>query len=211
MVNAWEERLAGLEPPLQKVTPPATVWQRHRRAGSSSRRPAPLGRALAGASPPRCFWPCSAYFALRRAADSSRTQQAIDRRPIRRLSTGASSCSATTRSCSVQVQSPHALDAGKAHELWILPARGQPGVARPAAAPAASNVACSPPRSARRSPGPNNSRSVSSPRGARRPGFRPARCCTSRPCLQLEWPARFDTQINGVKPFSIRDLRAPAL
>ena len=27
MVNAWEERLAGLEPPLEKVTPPATVWQ----------------------------------------------------------------------------------------------------------------------------------------------------------------------------------------
>src|SRR5512138_678449 len=27
LVKAWEARLAGLEPPLERVTPPATVWR----------------------------------------------------------------------------------------------------------------------------------------------------------------------------------------
>ena len=106
----------------------------------------------------------------------------------------------------VQVQNAHELEAGKALELWILPAARQPGVAGPAAHPRRSTAVRSRPRSAPRSRVPGSSRSAWSPPGARPRAFPPVRCCT--------WQ-RFHRPDSGpdrgVKPFSIRDLRAFAL
>ena len=125
MVNAWEERLAGLEPPLERVTPPAAVWrgiESRLELARSGRTGAMRWMALAASVLLAVF----GYFALREP--SPRSPRRMHRSPlrIRRLSTGTSSCSATTRSCACKVQSPHALDAGKALELWILPAEGNP-------------------------------------------------------------------------------------
>ncbi len=120
MVNAWEERLAGLAPPLEKVTPPDAVWR-----GIESR----LELARSGRSSVRWLALAASvllavfgYFALREpqlvatqlasiAADPQtiywRVELLGDNQELR-----------------VQVESPHALDAGKALELWILPAPG---------------------------------------------------------------------------------------
>src|SRR5262249_29758720 len=48
MVSAWEDRLAGLEPRMERVTPSATVWQGiERRLELRARRAAPGLRWLA--------------------------------------------------------------------------------------------------------------------------------------------------------------------
>ncbi len=185
MVNAWETRLAGLEPPLEKVMPPTAVWR-----GIESRlelaRPG-RGRAVRWmALAASVVLAVFGYFMLATTGcDEPRNDRLI--RPMPRLSTGASSCSATTRSCACRCS----------HRMRWMPARRSScGSCRPRAIryplaccrPAVSSVASSAPRSAPRSPGPSNWRSAWSPREARPPGFRPGRFCTSHPCLQPEWP-----------------------
>lgn len=123
MVNAWEERLAGLEPPLERITPPAAVWRGiqgriglDRSGGTRAVR----WMALAASVLLAVF----GYFALReppleatRYASIAADAQTIYWR-VELLG--------ENQELRVQVQSPHALDAGKALELWILPAEGNP-------------------------------------------------------------------------------------
>jgi len=66
----------------------------------------------------------------------------------------------------VQVQSPHALEAGQ----WRAAPRAQ----------------CRAARGARR--GQTTGGQPGAFRGARPPGFRPGRFCTSHPCLPRDWP-----------------------
>ena len=122
MVNAWEERLTGLEPPLERVTPPTAVWR-----GIESRLE--LGRsgrstvrwlALAASVLVAVF----GYFALREPPLAATTYALVaeDAQTIY----WRVELLGDNQELRVQVQSPHALDAGKALELWILPAAGNP-------------------------------------------------------------------------------------
>ena len=157
MVNAWEERLAGLEPRCEPVTPPASGVARHRepaRAARRQRRPPCAGWP----SPPRCC--CSRSSACSRCsrgvAGSSprRNRPSIEADPAdyllarraarRQPGARASRCAARIRSRPARHSS-----------CGSLPERRQSGVAGPAAGQRRRSTACSTPRSARRSPGPN--------------------------------------------------------
>ncbi len=171
MVNDWEQRLAGLEPSLQKVTPPARVWQgiEGRLELGRSRRPAVRWMAIAASVLLAVF----GYFTLREPPLAATQEASIAADPqtiywrVELLGDNQELSVQALASASARVrQGARVVDPAGA---------GQPGVARPAAAPAARSTWCSPPSSARRWPAPNNSRSASSPPGGRRPGFRPAR------------------------------------
>ena len=188
MVNAWEERLAGLEPSLEKVTPPATVWrgiESRLELGRSGRARAVRWMALAASVLLAVF----GFFALRPSPDLVATATCIDRRMhaqtiywrVELLGDNQQLQRAgPVTACARRRQGTRVVDPAGA---------GQPGIPRPAAGQRRAAAASSPPRSAPRSSAPNNSRSASSPPGGRRPGFRPGRFCTSHPCLQPEWPA----------------------
>ena len=102
--------------------------------------------------------------------------------------------------------------AGKALELWVLPARATMATryrwacCRPAATQhrvlsAAQRAALA---------GAKQLAVSLEPAGGSPTGLPTGPVLHVAPCSSLSG-ARFDTKINGVKPFSIRDLRAPAL
>jgi anti-sigma-K factor RskA len=119
MVKAWEERLAGLEPPVAPVSPPAAVWH-----GIEKR----LGLGARGASPARwlaiaaslVFFAALGWLAVFQPWQPSVTQLAY----IEESGTvyWQVELLGENEKLKVQVRTAHALDAGKAHELWILPA-----------------------------------------------------------------------------------------
>ena len=120
MVNAWEERLAGLEPPLESVTPPTAVWR-----GIESRlelaRP---GRARAVrwlALAASVMLAVFGFFAIRGPTLVPTQQASIAAADAKTIYWNVELLG-DNQELRVQVQSPHALDAGKALELWILPA-----------------------------------------------------------------------------------------
>ena len=124
MVTAWEERLAGLEPPLEKVTPPAAVWR-----GIEGRLALRSGRGL-------MRWMAIAASVLLVAV----LGVLMMREPSQRLeATARASIAADPQTIywqvellgqneelQVRVQAEHALEPGQALELWILPAQGNP-------------------------------------------------------------------------------------
>ncbi len=122
IVKAWESRLAGLEPRLEGVTPPPAVWTGiEKRLDLRRRSRAPAMRWLAVAAS-LVFVATIAFFALRTPAlpatqlaslqsDSQtiywRVEVLGDHQQLR-----------------LQVDRVHELPAGRAHELWALPANG---------------------------------------------------------------------------------------
>jgi RNA polymerase sigma-70 factor (ECF subfamily) len=171
MVNDWEQRLAGLEPRCRK--------SRHPPGCGRASKPA---RLLGEAAPSTVRWLAIAatvllavigIFTLRRSRAGRDATERPSRR-IPRLSTGASNCSATTRSS--PSRPGHASARVRQGTRVVDPAGArEPGVAGPAAGERHAAPAAQPPRSARRSPGPNNWRSASSLRAARPRVFRPVR------------------------------------
>jgi anti-sigma-K factor RskA len=128
IVKAWEERLAGLEPQLAPVAPPATVWQgienklELRRA---QRRPAVRWLAIAASL---------AFFVL---AGILLTYQPGVQTPPQLARTSVSSLQAdpqtiywrvevlgNNQELELHVQNVHDLPPGKSHELWALPEGG---------------------------------------------------------------------------------------
>lgn len=129
MVHAWEERLAGLEPRLERSTPPPAVW-RDIEARLELRRVqrAPVMRWAAIAASV-LFFVVIGVFALRGPgvlpASLPATQQAeigADPQTIywRVAVLG------NREQLEVTVRSTHPLAAGKALELWALPEGGNP-------------------------------------------------------------------------------------
>jgi len=124
LVKAWEDRLAGLEPQLTPVQPPAEVWrgiESRLELRKMQRRPAT--RWLAIAASLLFFVAVGLFFAI----------------PGRPPVTGTSTLAADAQTIywrvdvlgdrqeiSVRVQSVYDLPAGKAHELWALPEGGAP-------------------------------------------------------------------------------------
>jgi len=125
MVNDWEQRLSGLEPSLQKVTPPARVWQgiEGRLELGRSRRPAVRWLAIAasvlvvamvGLYTLRPVPP--ALVATQRASIEADAQTIYWRVELL----------GDNQELSVRALATHPLESGKSHELWILPAQGNP-------------------------------------------------------------------------------------
>jgi anti-sigma-K factor RskA len=129
MVIDWEERLAGLEPPLEKVTPSTAVWRGiERRLELARVRRAPAMRWLAIAASVLLFGMLG-VFALREIGIFTPPEIATQRATIAadpQTIYWRVELLGDNQELLVHVQSTHPLDADKAHELWILPAQGNP-------------------------------------------------------------------------------------
>ena len=124
LVKAWEDRLAGLEPQLAPVQPPAEVWrgiENKLELRKMQRRPATRWMAIAASL---LFFVAAGVFFTRPVAP-----------PI----TGTSVLAADAQTIywrvevlgdreelTVRVQNVYDLPSGKAHELWALPEGGAP-------------------------------------------------------------------------------------
>ena len=122
IVKGWEARLAGLEPRLNAVTPPSTVWR-----GIESRlalRRTPVTRWLAVAASLLLF-AVIGFYALRQppAPPLAATQQALIQDSPQAIYWRVELLG-DNQELAVQVQGAHALEPGKALELWVLPAPG---------------------------------------------------------------------------------------
>jgi anti-sigma-K factor RskA len=122
IVKGWEERLAGLEPRLDKVTPPATVWRGIENRLDLRRRPATRWLALAASL---LVFAVVGYYALRQppAPPLAATQKAEIQENAQTIYWSVELLG-DNLVLAVQVRSAHALEAGKALELWVLPAPG---------------------------------------------------------------------------------------
>jgi len=122
IVKDWESRLVGLEPKLEGVTPPATVWNGIEKR-LELRRP---GRA------PAMRWIAVAASLLLFAVIGFFT---LNTHPLPATQLAALQADAQTiywrvevlgahQQLRLNVDRVHELPAGKAHELWALPADG---------------------------------------------------------------------------------------
>jgi anti-sigma-K factor RskA len=120
LVKAWEDRLAGLEPPLKGVTPPATAWQGiEKRLGLRSLRRAPLTRWLAVAASV-AFFAMIAVFALRQVPPQVSQQAYVQADP--QTIYWRVEILGDNEELSLHVHQVHDLPPGKSHELWVIPA-----------------------------------------------------------------------------------------
>jgi len=125
MVKAWEERLAGLEPAPERVAPPATAWRGiEKRLDLRAREHTRAARWLAVAAS-LLFLAFVGVFTLR-GGDPAPTRLAAVQE------TGGTiywqiEMLGDDEAVKVLARSPHALERGKAHELWVLPAPGSKG------------------------------------------------------------------------------------
>ena len=129
IVKAWEDRLAGLEPQLAPVTPPATVWhgiEDKLELRKMQRRPA--ARWLAIAASLAFFVMAGILLTYRQPPDVpqlARTQESllqVDPQTIYwRVEVFGDH-----QELRLHAQNVYDLPAGKAHELWALPEGGAP-------------------------------------------------------------------------------------
>ena len=216
-MKAWEERLAGLEPRLEPVTPPATVWrgiENKLELRKPHRRPAMRWLAIAASL---AFFVVAGIPAAHAGAGRRVTP------PAARLARSASFLQADPQTIywrvevlgdnqelSLHVHVVHDLPPGKAHELWALPEGGGARcrwacmphtgdhhrvlTAAQRAALAELEADRGQPRARGRLADRRSDRSGAA-RGAARAGL-----------IRAAIPPT-----DGVKPFSIGHLRAPAL
>jgi anti-sigma-K factor RskA len=127
LVKAWEDRLAGLEPPIEEVAPPTTVWRGiETRLQLRKARRAPMLRWMAAAAAVLLF-ALVAVLVMRppepvQLASSQRGFLQADPQTIywRVEILGAN------QEISLHVHKVHDLPPGKVHELWALPEGGAP-------------------------------------------------------------------------------------
>ncbi len=127
LVKAWEDRLAGLEPPMENVTPPTTVWRGiENRLQLRRAQRAPMLRWMAAAAAVLVF-ALVAVLVMRppepvQLASSQRGLLQADPQTIywRVEILGAN------QEISLHVHQVHDLPEGKVHELWALPDGGAP-------------------------------------------------------------------------------------
>ncbi|HEY6125899.1 MAG TPA: anti-sigma factor [Steroidobacteraceae bacterium] len=131
LVKAWEERLAGLEPRLEPVIPPATVWtgiENRLELRKAHRQPAMRWLAIAASL---AFFVMAGVFLLR-------TPDGVVTPPPPQLTATQKSflqadpqtiywrveILGDNQELSLHVHVVHDLPPGKAHELWALPEGG---------------------------------------------------------------------------------------
>ena len=130
LVKAWEDRLAGLEPPLESVAPPASVWRGiENRLELRKLRRAPALRWLSVAAA-AAFFAVVAFFALRPEPGVEVPQLAATARGYLQADPQTIywrvEVLGDNQEISLQVHQVHDLPPGKSHELWALPEGGAP-------------------------------------------------------------------------------------
>jgi anti-sigma-K factor RskA len=129
IVKAWEDRLAGLEPQLAPVTPPATVWhgiEDRLELRKMQRRPA--ARWLAIAASLAFFVIAGILLTYRQPPDVpqlARTQESLLQADPQTIYWRVEVLG-DHQELRLQAQNVYDLPAGKAHELWALPEGGAP-------------------------------------------------------------------------------------
>jgi anti-sigma-K factor RskA len=132
LVKAWEDRLAGLEPPLEPVAPPATVWtgiENKLELRRARRAPALRWAAMAAAL---VLFALVAVLTLRdpggdvppppQLASTQRGLLQADPQTIY----WRVEVLGDNQELSLHVHVVHDLPPGKSHELWALPEGGTP-------------------------------------------------------------------------------------
>lgn len=129
IVKAWEERLAGLEPRLDKVTPPSTVWRGIENRLELRRKPVTRWLAIAASI---IFVVVIGFYTARKPPAPpalAATHQALIQENAQTVYWSVELLG-DNQELAMHVQSTHALEPGKALELWVLPApevnNGQP-------------------------------------------------------------------------------------
>jgi anti-sigma-K factor RskA len=130
LVKAWEERLAGLETPLQPVAPPANVW-RGIENKLALRKSSPAMRWLAIAAALALFALVAVLTLRDPAGDVTPPQQlASTQRALLQADPQTIywrvEVLGNNQQISLHVHQVHDLPAGKSHELWALPEGGAP-------------------------------------------------------------------------------------
>ena len=134
LVKAWEQRLAGLEPPLERVAPPANVWRViETRLELRKMQRAPKLRWLTVAAA-AAFFATVGYFAIRLppvTPDVTTPALASTERGFLQSADGQTiywrvEVLGDSQELSVHVHAVHDLPPGKSHELWALPEGGTP-------------------------------------------------------------------------------------
>jgi len=136
LVKAWEERLAGLEPPIESVTPPATVWrgiEAKLELRKMKRAPAMRWLSVAAAAG---FFAVVGYFALRVQPPGpdvtvpeptlAATGQGILKSEDGKTIYWRVEVLGDNQEVRLQVNAVHDLPAGSSHELWALVEGGAP-------------------------------------------------------------------------------------
>jgi anti-sigma-K factor RskA len=123
LVKAWEDRLAGLEPQLKGVTPPASAWRAiETRLELRKLARAPTLRWLTVAASVM-FFALVGVFALREWGQPQITQQAYIQADTQTIYWRVELLG-DNQELSLHVHEVHDLPPGKSHELWVLPAGG---------------------------------------------------------------------------------------
>ena len=120
IVKAWEDRLAGLEPQLTPVKPPAKVWQGIEdtlELRKAQRRPAMRWMAVAASL---LFFVAVGVFVTRPPATTQTSNLQADAQTIY----WRVDVLGENQELDVRVMNVHDLPAGKSHELWALPEGG---------------------------------------------------------------------------------------
>jgi len=126
LVKAWEDRLAGLEPQLGPVTPPATVWRGiENKLALRKLNRQPVMRWLAIAASLIFFVAVGLFMTQPTQPQLAATQKAVIQDSPQTIYWRVELLG-DNQELSVHVDTAHALDAGKALELWVLPAQGNP-------------------------------------------------------------------------------------
>jgi len=122
IVKGWEARLAGLEPRLEAVTPPSTVWRGIENRLALRRKPVTRWLAVAASL---LLFAVIGFYALRQppAVPLAATQKALIQENPQTIYWSVELLG-DNQELAVQVQGTHALEPGKALELWVLPAPG---------------------------------------------------------------------------------------
>ena len=128
IVKAWEERLAGLEPQLAPVAPPAKVWQGIEdklELSRLQRRPAVRWLAVAASV---AFFVVAGILLTRPPGDVPQ----LARTAVSSLEADPQTIYwrvevlGNSQELELHVQNVHDLPPGKSHELWALPEGGAP-------------------------------------------------------------------------------------
>ena len=133
LVKAWEGRLAGLEPPLERVTPPATVWRGiETKLDLRKKQRAPAMRWLTIAAAAGFFVAVGAYVILQQPHGPevvrpalAKTQESLQQADPQTISWRVEVLG-DNQEISRHVHVVHDLAPGKSHELWALPEGGTP-------------------------------------------------------------------------------------
>jgi anti-sigma-K factor RskA len=123
LVKAWENRLAGLEPQLEPVAPPANVWRGIENKLELRRfKRQPAMRWMAIAASVMFFVVVGVYVAKPPASPQLTAESSLQADP--QTIYWRVEVLGDNQELRLQVQNVHDLPPGKAHELWALPEGG---------------------------------------------------------------------------------------